>query len=411
VTVTATLTGTRRALLRDGLALTIGVGASTVAGAVAWLASARLLPPDEVGAASAFISGCLLVAGISELGLGQALLRWLPAAGNQRARLLRRSYACVVLTAVVVSSVFLLMPTGSTVRQALHSWWVPPLFVVFSVTWTLFQFQDSVLAGLRRARWVAWENSAFGLSRVALLVPLGLMAGTTGILLSWVVPTVIGVLIVTILVRKTLGPSVPGVLPSRKETARLLGASYAATCALAMFYNLVPLIVTARFGTAQGAVFFMTWTAVSAADLGATAFGNSIVVRIAGEPGQSRHLVRFGIARLLGVFGPLLAIGVVFAPLALSLFGPEYSAQGASLLRLLLLGCLPRLLVVLAIAVNLARGDGRRVAFLQSTGALAMVLVVSLAPVTGLMSAGWAYLAVQLVLAVPAVFCLKREGA
>lgn len=407
--MTATLTGTRRAMVRDGLALSLGVAASTVAGAVAWLASARLLPLDEVGAAAAFISGALLVAGISELGLGQALLRWLPAAGDQRARLLRRSYACVVLTAVLVSAVFLLLPTGSTVREALPVWWVPPLFVVFSVSWTLFQFQDSVLAGLRRASWVAWENSAFGLGRVALLVLLGSFAGTTGILLSWVVPTAIGVVIVTTLVRRTLGPAAPGVLPTRRETTRLLGASYVATCALALFYNLVPLIITARFGTAHGAVFFMAWTALSAADLGATAFANSIVVRIAGEPGQSRQLVRFGIARLLGIFGPLLAVGVVLAPLALSLFGPQYGAEGGGLLRLLLLGCLPRLLVVLAIAVNLARGNGRRVAFLQGAGALAMVLAVSLAPLTGLLSVGWAYLAVQLALAVPAVLWLKRE--
>lgn len=376
--MTETRAAPARGMVADGLALSASAAITAVAGMIGWVLAARLLPTAEVGDTSAFVSGFLLIAGVAELGLGPAILRWLPRAGARKPRLLARSYLAVLLGGLVGSVVFVLVPAGAEVVHKLPAGVL--LFIPAAVGWTLFQFQDAVLTGLGQARWVPVENGSFSVARLALLGALAPLIGSLGLVLSWMVPTVLGVVVVTVLVFRRARPDpAPGVLPDRREVVRLLAPTYPATVCLVVLYNLVPLIILHRFGAEANAVFFVVWTAISALDVAATAFVNPLVVRLSAEPGHARGLVKSSGGRLVLVFAPTLLVGGVLAGVVLAIFGPEYT-QGADLLRILLASQLPRLAVVLGVAAHLAAGRGLGVAALHAVTALLAVLLALFMP-------------------------------
>ncbi|MTD57124.1 oligosaccharide flippase family protein [Amycolatopsis sp. RM579] len=394
-------------MVADGLALSASAAITAVAGMIGWVLAARLLPSAEVGDTSAFVSGFLLIAGVAELGLGPAVLRWLPRAGAQNRRLLRRGYLAVLLGGLAGSVVFVLVPAGADVVHRLPAGAL--LFIPAAVGWTLFQFQDAVLTGLGQARWVPVENGSFSVLRLALLGALAPVAGALGLVLSWMVPTVLGVVIVTVLVFRRVRPGRdPGALPDRREIVRLLAPTYPATVCVVVLYNLVPLIILHRFGAEANAVFFVVWTAINAVDVAATAFVNPLVVRLSAEPGHTRGLVRDAGKRLFLVFAPVLLLGGVLASVLLAIFGPEYT-QGTGLLRILLAAQLPRLAVVLGVAVQLAAGRGIGVAALHATTALTAVVLALVLP--SQLAFGVGMLVAQGVLAVVVLAGLRARLA
>ncbi|MFC0548840.1 lipopolysaccharide biosynthesis protein [Kutzneria chonburiensis] len=407
--MTATVSDGR--MVRDGIALSVGAAFTSVAGLVGWVISARLVPTAEVGLTAAFTSGFLLVSGVTQVSLGPAVLRWLPRAGGRSGTLLLRTYGVVMAGAVLGALVFLAFPAGRQAASAVPGWGAP-LFVIVTLAWAVLQFQDPVLTGLDRAGTVLVKNLGFGVGRIAVLV-LAASLGALGILLSWAIPTILAVLGATVVVvmasnqrdRKTSG----GVLPNRPEVVGLLGPTYLASIGQSLMYYLVPLIVTARYGPAPGAVFFVVWTAVNAVDVAATGFVNSLVVRIAGEPERAGDLVRLAGKRLAMLFGPMIVAGVLLARPLLSIFGPDYAELGSTALMVVLIGFAPRLLILVVIGVFQADGSGVPVAAFQLAGAAVMLPVALLLPTDSLVPLALGFLAVQGVVAAVAAVSLRRR--
>ncbi|HEY2764596.1 MAG TPA: oligosaccharide flippase family protein [Pseudonocardiaceae bacterium] len=408
-------------MIRDGLSLTIGACLTAAAGMLAWVVAARLLPREEVGQASAFVSGFLFVAGVGNLGLGAGLLRWIPRAGEHRTTLILRCYGAIVLGSCAAAAVVLVLPTGDEIMEAVPHLGVA-LFMFAALTWTLFQFQDSVLVAIGRARWVPYENTGIGLARVGIVVAVGPLLGTTGILLSWVGPAVVGVVVISILIRRVLrdspvspsghtAPDRQAVLPDRHEVWRLLGPVYPAQVCAGMLVDLVPLLVIGRFGPAAGAVFFVVWMAGNTVDYATLSFTHSVIVRIAHEPERTRELFGVAVRKVAVLFVPALLLGVVVAGPVLAIFGSAYADLGTTLLQLVLLGCVPRLLTTLVVALSLAHGRGVTVAALEASSVVGVVGIVAVAPVGDLTVLGVGFAAVQLLVAVAAVFVVVRQFA
>lgn len=414
-----TRSGTREVMVRDGLSLTVGACLTAAAGMLAWVLAARLLPREQVGHASAFVSGFLFVAGIGNLGLGVGLLRWMPRAGVRRATLVLRCYGAIVVASCAAATVVLVLPTGDEIIEAVPHLGVA-LFLFAALTWTLFQFQDSVLVALGRAQWVPYENTGIGLARVGIVVAIGPLLGTTGILLSWVAPAMVGVVVISLLIYRALrddslsppGHAVPdrrSVLPDRHEVWRLLGPVYPAQVCAGMLIDLVPLLVIGRFGPAAGAVFFVVWMAGNTVDYAVLSFTHSVIVRIAHEPERTRELFGAAVRRVAVLFVPALLLGIAVAEPVLVIFGSAYAELGTTLLQLVLLGCIPRLLITLVVALSLAHGHGMTVAALEGASVIGVVGFVVVAPVGGLTVLGAGFAAVQLLVAVAAVFVVVRQ--
>ena len=397
-------------MVRDGIWLSLGAAFTSIAGFVGWMISAKLESRAVVGATAAFTSGFLLVSSLSQLSLGPAVLRWMPRAGGRALALLARTYLVIIAGALAGAGVFLALPAGRHALAGLPSWGTP-LFVGTTVAWAVMQFQDPVLTSVNRAGTVLAKNIGFGIGRVGILVLLGSGAGALGIVLSWTVPATLAALIVSVIVlraglrRREVDT---GKLPDRVELTRLLGPTYLATIGQSLLYYLLPLIVTSRVGTADGAVFFVVWTAVTALDVAGTGFVNSLVVRVSAEPARVRELAGLAGTRQGMLFAPVIIVGIVIAEPLLRLFGAEYASVGSMALRLVLLGCLPRLLVLLAIGVCQAQGQGLLVAGLQLASAGIMIPVVALVP-ADLAAIGGGFAVVQLAVAGLAIGILRAR--
>lgn len=386
-----------RAALTDGAALSTSAVITGVVGLFCWVIAAATLPQAAVGAASAFVSGFMLVAGIAQLNLGLGALRWLPQAGRQTGPLVLRAYLLVAAVAAAAAVIFLLLPAGKVVLHVGG----PLLFVVASVCWALFQLQDYMLAALGKAWWVPMFNGAFGVVRVAALPALGITLGALGVLVSWIVPTAAMMLVAIVAItRLAVKHSGPATLPQPQQVASYLGPTYLATLGTTLLYNSVPLLVVSTHGTAVGATFFVIWTGVNAVDYAINGFVNSLVLRGSRRPEELPAVLRTVAVKLLPVVVVGAVVGALLAPFLLGLFGHAYAAQGTEALRVLLLGMVIRTVVALSVGVRLAAGRGLAAAVVQVSSTVLVLSAVLLAPgSTGLVGPAIGFLGAQVVVA------------
>jgi len=127
-------------LFRDGYALVANEGVTAVLGLVYWLIAAREYTPRTVGVNTAAISAMMFIAGVAQLNLMSALLRFVPVMGAARRRFIAVCYAVAAVAAVVCALVFLVglglwAPAldGLAANAGMVAW-----FVAATVAWCVF---------------------------------------------------------------------------------------------------------------------------------------------------------------------------------------------------------------------------------------------------------------------------------
>lgn len=401
--------------LDDGLALSLSAAMGSVAGLLGWVVSTRLIAPSEIGRAAEVVAAILMIGGVAQLNLSVGMLRWIPAAGRFTSRLTWAGMLTVIpLGAVAALVCAVVLPSIASTTAGGLPWWVGVgLFVAATAGWTVFVAHDTLLVAMGKPWWAVWRNALFAVVRLGLMVVLGLVGlGAQGIVLSWVLPIVVwilvGSLVLAAMTRAVSRRARDGVLPGWRPAAAFLGPTSVAELGPALLYNVVTVIVTERFGSATGALFFMAWQAVTVVDVSATFFMKSLIVGVAREPGRTAELAAATRRRLLVIFLPLLALGCLIAGPALGLvFGPEYAAA-ADVLRLLLVGLAFRLIVLIELGIRQALGRALAYARLQLLSCVTVVVVVAVVPVGtsdvgALAPVAVAYIAVQLACAVAAL--------
>jgi O-antigen/teichoic acid export membrane protein len=76
------ITHLRTPLYRNGYALVLSSATTSVLGVAYWIVAARTYTPAAVGLNAAAISAMMFLAGVSQLNLMSALLRFIPGAGR-----------------------------------------------------------------------------------------------------------------------------------------------------------------------------------------------------------------------------------------------------------------------------------------------------------------------------------------
>jgi hypothetical protein len=358
----------------DGRAIALSTLLGSVAALAGWLVAAHLVPPEGIGDAQVLVSLFLLVGGLAPLTLR-------PLRRRPPARLAWLALPLVVPVAAIVGlGCVLLVPRVAAVANIPGTAPVVGLVLVAvgCAGWGLVCAHDVVLAEAGRPRWAVWRTALLAVVQIGALVALCGAAGrgANGVVLSWLaaigVGVVVGVAAVPVLVRRAAAPS--GDVPPRTSAAISLVGT-------ALLYQLVPIVVTVRFGPETGAAFFVAWQVFVVVDLAAAYALQALADAVAREPARSAELVTRARRRLLIVFLPVIALGVTLAGPLLTAFGAAY-AEAGDLLRLLLLGLAFRLVVAHELGVRQALGGGVAFDRLQLFSAV-LVLVVAIAmPVT-----------------------------
>lgn len=396
-------------LIRNAYYLILSSTVTSALGLPFWALAARRYPAADVGRASATVSALLLISGVAQLGLPTLLPRYLPGAAQHTLRLVGRTYGGTVALSLVL---------GVT-AAATSAAWSPPLgfigddatwfalFVVLAAAMTISNLQDSVMTGLRQARWVPVENAAFSIAKIAAVVALASSQPEKGIVLAWLLAQIAVLVPVNLAIfarfiprRLSESASAP-VAWEGGQMRRVLVGNFAGGLSSLVITFLMPILVVNIKGAREGAYFFVPWTVSTALRLIAQNMSTSMTVEAGFDEASWRahlHRAAIGIFRLLL---PTVAILLVAAHPLLSLFGSQYADAGTGALRLLALGTLPHAVSMLGLGLARIRHNGRFIAVVLTADAVTMLaLSAILIPSMGFEGAGVAWLAAQSVAAV-----------
>jgi O-antigen/teichoic acid export membrane protein len=373
-----------------------------------WILAARTYTPAVVGLNAAAISAMMFLAGVSQLNLMSALLRFIPGAGRSTGRFVVSAYLISVSVAAVSSLIFL-RGVGTWAPRLSFLGSSPVVIVWFTLATMascIFVLQDSVLTGLRQATWVPVENAAFSLAKIALLVAFATALPHYGVLASWTIAMALTLLPVNGLILRRLIPQ--HVAATHGDVARLAPAQVAryvvgdylgALCWLAST-TLLPIMVTQQAGATANAYFFLSWQMAIMLYLVSPNVGSALIVEAATDPtklGTYSYRVCVQAARIVV---PLAAIWMLGAPYVLRLFGPNYASEGTALLRLLALSALPYIVNSLYISVARVQRRVRAIVIvLASLCALVLILSHILLQRYGITGVGVAWLVSQTIIA------------
>ncbi|MFC4947696.1 phosphotransferase [Pseudonocardia sp. GCM10023141] len=392
---------------RDGLALVLSSGLTSVVGLLYWVVAARFFAPEVLGVSSVAISTMMLLGGIAHLNMTYALLRFVPVAGRQARRLVLGGYLAGAGSATIVGAGFAL---GAP-------WWAPELvatfgqgplvifFVIATPLWSIFVMQDFVLTGIRRAGVVPLENFLFALLKIGLLIVASFVVVPGGIAISWVIATAVIVIgmnawLLRAVPRHGAAAADRAVPISIGAIARFVRADYAG----AVFWQAalfgMPVIVLARLGASDAAVYGITWTIAQAIYTVSSGMGQSMVAHSASDPGSLDAARRAMIRRALSLVVPAVAVIALGAPVILSVFGAHYAENGTATLVLAALSAVPN--VITAATVNSARVRQRMGVLFAVPTSVALIVIFGswvLMPRLGIVAVGLSWLGAQVLVA------------
>lgn len=391
----------RTPLYRDGYALLLATGLTSVLGIAYWALAARLYPPAIVGFNSAVLSAMMLVSGLAQLNMTTLLPRYLPVVGGSRRRLVELTYAGTLLVTLAIAALAVvvlprLIPALGELRDVGAR--AALFFVVGALVWTVFTLQDSVLTGLGRAVWVPAENLISSLLKLALLPVLQGPLPRLGIMGSWILSALVLVPPVTWLVHRRLRATerTPEQAASLRPIASLLlGNNIGMTFGIAGIFAM-PLLVVAQLGNQANAYFYGPWSVFLGLQLVSASFATSLLVEGADPTSRRAALMKAMVWQSWRLLLPAVAVVFLLAGPLLSLFGPDYQTEGTALLRLLALACIPNVLVAAAVAKARLYEQPWTVASIHGgTALLGLGVSALLLPIMGLEGAGVAWLLAQ----------------
>ena len=328
-------------LVQNAIALMVSAGGTAVIGVVFWGVAAHLASTTAVGRTTAELAAMLLLATLAQLSYGSIFERFLPVAGKFTRDFVMRAYVLCVAFAFILAIGYLLLGFGHSFLPTSLGW--RALFVAAVVLWTIFALQDSVLIGLRASRWVAIENIAFSLAKLALLPACIVISASQGIFVASIAPVVVTVIAVSwYLFRQRIPEHMSSAgpvesLPSTRDLILLAGAQYTALLTGVFMPSLLSLIVIQRLGAVANAHYFLPNMVASGLGLLCWSIVRSFLVEASHEPDQLRSHANSAIRTMIVVLVPSVVLGYIFAPEYLRIFGASYSTQGTTLMRMLLL--------------------------------------------------------------------------
>lgn len=395
-------------LFRDGYALVANEGVTAALGLIYWLIAARKYSAHAVGINTAAISAMMFIAGVAQLNLMSALLRFVPVLDGGRRRFIGACYLVAALAAVVCAVVFL---------AGLHLW-APALggleantgmvvwFVAATVAWCVFNLQDSALTAIGSAVVVPMENGVYGVAKIAMLVALVAAAPGWGIFASWTGALLFSLVPVTVLIftrsstRRAAAGSPSPSPPTRSEIIRFAGPDYIGALLWLAAMTLMPVIVVGIAGAKENAYFSVAWMISGPLLAISTSTGAAFVVAAAGDAARVAEYARGVLRQTAAMVVPAAIVMAVAAPFVLRLFGPAYADHAATTLALLALSAIPNIITTLYVRIYRVE---KRMRAVVATLAVQCGAVLALAPLllsaTGIVGVGLAWLISQTVVA------------
>jgi O-antigen/teichoic acid export membrane protein len=405
----------RDPLYRTGYALVANTVGTTVVGFVYWVVAAHLYSRQALGRCSALVSALIVVSAVAQLGLNNALPRFLPATGRSADRFIAWGYGTSSMAAVVIGGAFVTVLPRLSQQWRFVSASVPlaVTFVAAAVVWGVFALEDATLTGLHRAVVIPVENSVYGVFKLVLLVVLASALPSAGIFAAWLIPLVAIVPTVNWLIfrRYLTGTGITGASVRAPEVIRFALVDYLGMLLAQSYGYMLPLLVLSVLGAAANATFFAAWTIAAGLELVAVNFGMSLLVEGTRAPHRLAEMTRGVLVRCTLVTVTGAAVLTFAARLILGIYGSAYAANGSVVLALLGAATIPTSFVLVAFALDRIERRVGRATVTQL--ALAVLVLGSSVPLTrslGINGTGLAWLGSSLIVATARIRTIARAA-
>ena len=393
----------RTPLYTNAFYLWASTGVASVCGFAFWALIARLYDVDDVGLGSTAVSAITLLGMFSHLGMGLALIRFLPGWGERGPRLTNGVFTVAAAAGAVSTALFLAgIPLWSPGLSFLRAGPAEALaLVAFAVAGTLSTVQSYAFMALRKARYVFIQTAFVQVSRLGLPLLVVGSFGAFGIVASVGVAVTAG----TVLGFALLAKAMPGYRPSPVFDARSIFrlvpfslANHLADSLLLAPGLLLPLLVLGSLGSEQAGYFYIAWFLGYLLSAASGFLALSLFAEGSHDPAALRVLSRNAAAGGLAVAAAGAAFLLLLGDRVLLAFGTDYAAEGATLLRIVGLAAVPAVVVNVYLgALRVTRRSGELVAIAAVVATTTVAASAALLPALGLAGAGAGYAVAQTV--------------
>lgn len=393
-----------RSLLANSALLIGNTFTGSIFGFLFWLVAARTCAPAEVGLGAAYISALTFLANLGELGLGTALIRFAPTAGNKQSALINSALALVGAATLAGALIFALGTAAwSPDLAALAAPGRPlALFLGATVAFGLAQLLDRVFVAFQVTHYLFARNLLGNVLRVGAVLVVGPLLGAEGLLLAVglgaAITLVLGLLV--FVPRTVTGYRLQPMFAWRLLRDKI-GYTLGNHCAALLWSApalLYPLLIVTVLGAEANAHFYISWMIANLLFIVPTAVSTAAFARAANAGQVDAQAFWRTMWRTMGALVPLALGLVVAAPLVLGAFGGDYHDEGRELFGVLVLSSLPYTFNTFMIVYHRIQQQVRRVVWVSG---LTAVLCLGLSLVGGAMAAlpgiGLGWLAGQVV--------------
>jgi len=338
-----------------------------------WALAARLFSTRDVGIAAALVSLSSLATSIAILGLDNGLMRFATKVSRPR-RFIRQLVAITGALGVVVGFVLALsVLTLSGVDPGSVSLLIV-VGVVLTVSQIWFQITDSAILAAGKARILAYRALAYGAVKIVLIFAI-VSAGAPGLFAAYTLPLLV-IVVASFLILPRLWPSKNdlGSPHKFKEVATLSAGNWISGFAYSLPNRIGPSLILIFLGNQLGpptvAFFFITLQLAEVLNYVSESIAKSLFAHGSREDRLTPDLTSSMRGLLVLILVPLVVVGIVGSPFALSVVGGDkYSVHSLSL-QLFLLATLPKSFYqVLKAQFNVQR---RPIALIVSGGTLGL---------------------------------------
>jgi O-antigen/teichoic acid export membrane protein len=372
----AVATAESATVARQGLWVFGSSIASSGLGFVFWIVAARLFfSPEDVGIAGSLVSLSFLATVLVTLGLDISFVRFAPRV-QRPLRLLGELMLITGGLGVVVGGIlpFAVLSVGHIETGALLAFVGISIFLTVAQAWN--ELTNGAMMAAKKSHILAFGNTLYGILKlVALFVAIG--GGAVALTAAYALPALVMLIINFTVIRRVWPHVIEGAAPhSLRELAPLSAGNWISGLVYSLPARAGPALMLLFLPAASVGYFFIALQLAEVLNYMSEAFSKSLFT----HGSVKDHLPRSVTVQMRGLLTliliPAVVIGIVLAPFALSIVGPQYQSH-FPVLQLFLLAAIPKgYYLILRAQFNVERRPMALVASESVLGISTMVFLV-----------------------------------
>ena len=403
----------RNPLYRNSFFLLANTVLTSGLGFFFWMLVAHFYNVADVGTAAAVISAVNLLSILSLVGLGDAIIRFLPSSEKPTEMInscITLSAACAVaLAAIFIAGMGLWSPAlifirGNTITLV--------AFILLILVWTASSITDTVFIAGRKADFVLYKNTAISIMKLPLAALLAFSLHSFGIVGSQGIATAVAVLV-----------SLFSLVPRMQKQYRFIPAvnfkivrkiiPYSAGNHIAVILDVtsnqfLSIMVANTLGSEQNAYFYMAWMIANLLFTIPAAASTSLIVEGSHFENELEKKIGEALRFNFALMVPGIILIQLLAGFMLGLFGAGYSANGALLLRVLAVSGIFSCVNGVYGSILRLKNRIKEIEIIVIFKAIALVAgCYFILPVTGITGVGYVWTAIQDLIAIYVLFAMK----